>query len=144
MSNPLQFIDYENPTNIVHNRQQFFELLKYSDKLKKSGKFLCDEDSEKYIELMEIFLNNKIDAEDFSFFFIAECDKLNQTLREMEKNFGKNFDELSDLLLEDKKCQLGMSFIWMYDYCDEFDPNSNSLVEVEKNLRNSAEILLSR
>lgn len=40
---------------------------------------------------MEIFLNNNIDAEDFSFCFIAKYDNTNQTLRETEEEFEKNF-----------------------------------------------------
>ena len=31
----------------------------------------------------------------------------------------------------------------MYDECDSFDPNSNSSVTSEANLRNSAKMLLS-
>jgi len=87
-----------------------------------------------YIELMEIFLNNNIDAEDFSFCFITKYDNINQTLREMEQDFEKKFDELSNLLTENKKYQIGMSLMSMYDYCDDFNPNSNSSITDEENL----------
>jgi len=152
---------------MINNKQEFFKLLKYSNELRKNNKSLFKENPEKsrklsrfliiieenlhlrqkdkYIELMEIFLNNKIDAEDFSFYFIAKYDNINQTLREMEQDFEKKFDELSNLLIENKnkKYQIGMSLMSMYDHCDDFDPNSNSSITDEENLRNYAKILLS-
>ena len=142
-------------------------LLKYSNELRKTNKFLFKENPEKYrklsrflviiednlhlrqkdkyIELIEIFLNNNIDAEDFSFCFIAKYDSINQTLREMKQDFEKKFDELSNLLIENKnkKYQIGMSLMSMYDHCDDFDPNSNSSITDEANLRNYAKMLLS-
>lgn len=147
--------------------QEFFKLLKCSNELIKNKKSLFKEYPEKskqllqflvrieenlhlrqkneYIELMEIFLTNKISAEDFSFYFIAKYDNINQDLREMERNFDQKFDELSNLLLENKNNQykIGISLMAMYDQCDSFDPNSNLLVTYEANLRNSAEMLLS-
>ena len=152
---------------MINNKQEFFKLLKYSNELRKNNKSLFKENPEKsrklsrfliiieenlhlrqkdkYIELMEIFLNNKIDAEDFSFYFIAKYDNINQTLREMKQDFEKKFDELSNLLIENKnkKYQIGMSLMSMYDHCDDFDPNSNSSITDEANLRNSAKMLLS-
>ena len=152
---------------MINNRQEFFKLLKYSNELRKNNKSLFKENPEKsrklsrfliiieenlhlrqtdkYIELMEIFLNNKIDAEDFSFCFIAKYDNINQTLREMKQDFEKKFDELSNLLIENKnkKYQIGMSLMSMYDHCDDFDPNSNSSITDEANLRNYAKMLLS-
>ena len=94
---------------------------------------------------MEIFLTNQINAEDFSFYFIAKYDNINQDLREMKRNFEQKFDELSNLLLENKnnEYKIGMSLMAMYDQCDSFDPNSNSSVTCEANLRNSAKMLLS-
>ena len=41
---------------------------------------------------MEIFLTNQINAEDFSCYFIAKYDNINQDLREMERNFEQKFD----------------------------------------------------
>ena len=152
---------------MINNNQEFFKLLKYSNELRKNNESLFKENPEKsrklsrfliiieenlhlrqkdkYIELMEIFLNNKIDAEDFSFCFIAKYDNINQTLREMKQDFEKKFDELSNLLIENKnkKYQIGMSLMSMYDHCDDFDPNSNSSITDEANLRNSAKMLLS-
>lgn len=148
-------------------KYDFFKLLADSNELEKNNKSLFKENPEKsrklsrfliiieenlhlrqkdkYIELMEIFLNNKIDAEDFSFCFIAKYDNINQTLREMKQDFEKKFDELSNLLIENKnkKYQIGMSLMSMYDHCDDFDPNSNSSITDEANLRNYAKMLLS-
>ena len=153
---------------MINNKQEFFKLLKYSNELRKNNKSLFKENpgksrklsrfliiieenlhlrqKDKYIELMEIFLNNKIDAEDFSFCFIAKYDNINQTLREMKQDFEKKFDELSNLLIENKnkKYQIGMSLMSMYDHCDDFDPNSNSSITDEANLRNYAKMLLSK
>ena len=152
---------------MMNNEQEFFKLLKYSNELRKNNKSLFKENSEKsrklsrfliiieenlhlrqkdkYIELMETFLKNKINAEDFSFYFIAKYDNINQTLRKMKQDFEKKFDELSNLLIENKnkKDQIGTFLMSMYDYCDDFDPNSNSSITDEVNLRNYAKILLS-
>jgi len=150
-----------------NENQEFFKLLKCSNELIKNKKYLFNEDPEKskkllkflvriernlhlrqknkYIELMDIFLTNQINAEDFSFYFIALHDSINKDLREMERNFEQRFDELSNLLLENKNSEytIEMSLMFMYDQCDSFDPNSNSSVTDEENLRNSAKILLS-
>ena len=152
---------------MMNNEQEFFKLLKYSNELRKNNKSLFKENSEKsrklsrfliiieenlhlrqkdkYIELMETFLKNKINAEDFSFYFIAKYDNINQTLRKMKQDFEKKFDELSNLLIENKnkKDQIGKFLMSMYDYCDDFNPNSNSSITDEVNLRNYAKILLS-
>ena len=151
----------------INNKQELFKLLEYLNELRKKNKTLFKEDPEKskklsrflviieenlhlrqkdkYIELMELFLKNKIDAEDFSFCFITKYDDINQTLREMKQDFEKRFDELSNLLIENKnnKCDIGTSLMWMYDECDGFDPNSKSSITDEANLRNSAKMLLS-
>ena len=147
--------------------QEFFKLLKYSNELRKNKKYLLHESPEKskkllqflikieenlhlrqkseYIELLEIFLTNQINAEDFSLYFMAKYSNLNKDLREMKLNFEQNFDELSNLLLENKnkEYKIGRSLMVMYDQCDSFDPNSNPSVTDEANLRNSAKMLLS-
>jgi len=150
---------------MINNKQELFKLLKDSNELRNNNKSLFKENPEKsrklsrflriieenlhlrkkdtYIELIEIFLNNNVDAEDFSFCFIAKYDNINQTLREMKQDFEKKFNELSSLLTENKKYRIGMSLASMYDYCDDFNPNSNSSITDEENLRNYAKILLS-
>jgi hypothetical protein len=51
----------------------------------------------------------------------------------------------NSILIENKnkKYQIGMYLMSMYDHCDDFDPNSNSSITNEANLRNYAKILLS-
>ena len=63
----------------------------------------------------------------------------------MKRNFEQKFDELSNLLIENKTnpYKIEMSLMAMYNECDSFDPNSNSSVTSEANLRNSAKMLLS-
>ena len=110
--------------------QEFFKLLKCSNEFKKNKKSFYKEHPEKSIklsqflvkieenlhlrqktksiELLEIFLTNQINAEDFSFYFIGEYDNINKNLREMKQKF----DELSNLLLENKtnEYKIGTSF----------------------------------
>lgn len=150
---------------MTNDSKKLFKLLKYSDELRKENLYLAKENShesrkllaflavieenlhlkekKEYIELMEMFLNNQIDAENFSFCFIAKYDEINETLRVMGKNFETNFNELSSLLIENEKSQIGMSLMFMYDQCDDFDPSSNSSISDEENLRNAVTILLS-
>lgn len=54
----------------------------------------------------------------------------------VKQDFEKKFDELSNLLIENKnkKYQIGMSLMSMYDHCDHFNPNSNSSITDEENL----------
>lgn len=146
--------------------QELFELLKCSNELRENNRSLFKEYPKKYekllqflvkieenlhlrqkmryIQLMGIFLTNQITAEDFSFYFIAEYYNICENLYEMERNFEQKFDELSNLLIENKnkQCKIGRSFMVMYDQCDSFDPNSNSSVICEADLRNSAKMLL--
>nr|ULD16202.1 hypothetical protein [Cylindrotheca closterium] len=148
-----------------NNKKELFKLLKYSKQLRNNNKYLFKEDPEKsdklltflviietnlhvrqknkYIELIDIFLNNKIDAEDFSDCFIAQYDSINQTLREMEKDFEKRFTELSNFLTDSRDHQIGTSLMWMYDYCYDFNPNSTSSITDAENLRSYAKTLLS-
>ena len=62
----------------------------------------------------------------------------------MKQDFQKKFDELSNLLIENKnkKYQIGMSLMSMYYHCDDFDPNYNSSITDEENL-SSLQIIFS-
>jgi hypothetical protein len=150
------------------NLPKFLELLQYSNELKKKNQLLCYEDPDKYkqllkfsivieenlhlkakskyIELISLFLNNEMDAENFSFSFITRYDIINQMSRNLTNNFEENVNELSNLLIEknSKSGEIGTQLMLMYDECDEFDVNSNSLITDEENLRNSARILLDK
>lgn len=145
---------------------ELFKLLKFSNELKNNDKILREENPKNYrellnflvkietnlhlkqkdvyIQLIEMFLNKKINGEDFAFYFISTHDNVNQNLSEMQQDFEKRFDELSNLSIENEKYQVGKSFMFMYDSCDDYDLNSNSLITDEANLRNSAEMLLSK
>lgn len=152
---------------MLNSNQEFFDLLKDSDQLKKKSKYLSRENPKKYkkllefsvraetnlhlrqkdnyIDFIEMFVNNKMDAENFSFCFIAKYDSINQTFRKMEEDFEKNFDELSNLLRENKKIneQIGRSLMFMYDHCDDYNIDlSLSLID-EETLKNHAQLLLS-
>jgi hypothetical protein len=151
---------------MTNNSKKLFDLLKYSNELKNNGKTLRQENPKNYselldflviieknlhlkqkdvyIQLIQMFLSKKTNAEDFSFHFIAAHDNVNETLREMEQDFEKRCDELSNLSIENKKYQIGNSFMFMYDYCDDFGFNSDSLITDEVNLRNTAKMLLSK
>ena len=87
-----------------------------------------------------------MDAENFSFSFITRYDIINQMSRNLTNNFEENVNELSNLLIEknSKSGEIGTQLMLMYDECDEFDVNSNSLITDEENLRNSARILLDK
>ena len=106
--------------------KEFFELLKYSQELKRKNKRLAYIDPERdtelvdflaiiednlhlrekpnYSRLLESFLTDSVNAEDFSYLFIAKHYSINQHLRNMEDNFESNFDELSILLTENENC----------------------------------------
>ena len=136
--------------NLKKNKKSFYKehpekSIKLSQFLVKIEENLHLRQKTKYIELLEIFLTNQINAEDFSFYFIGEYDNINKNLREMKQNFEQKFDELSNLLLENKtnEYKIGTSFRVRYEQCDSFDPNSNSSGTYEANLRNSAKMLLS-
>ena len=109
-----------------NNNKKLFDLLKYSQELEKSNKSFYREDYQKYmelsdlsviiernlhlrkkdyyLELMNMFLTNEINADTFSGSFRAQYEELNQIHREMENNFEENFDELSNLLVEHEGC----------------------------------------
>jgi len=148
----------------MNKEQKFFKLLKYSNELEKNKKFLFKEDPEvfktlskfliiieenlhyaekdKYSELIQDFLDDKINAEDFSIFFMTMYEGINQNLRQMIKDFKEKSFELSDFLIESKRYKIGNSLARVYGYCDSFNPDSNSCIADEEELRNCAQILL--
>ena len=87
------FLNYLNIQNeVIKNKKSLFK--ESPEKLKKLSQFLIRiegnfylRQKNKYIELMEIFLTNHINAEDFYFYFITRYDNTNQDLREMKQNF---------------------------------------------------------
>ena len=149
---------------MLSNPQEFFELLKYSNELLKKDTSLKKENrqkyrklvdfnakitenlhlkqKERYIQLMENFLNNTIDAKDFSFCFIAQYHIPHLVAYEMIQDFEKNVDELSHLLTDNPHLEykfIGQSIMFLSEQCDEY---ISSIID-EANLRNSAKSLLS-
>ena len=96
-----------------------------------------------YLELMNMFLTNKTNADSFSFSFSAQYEELNQIHRDMKKDFEKNFDELSNLLVEHEENKLGYSFMFMYNDCYAFNLNSNEFPMTEAKLRNHVKALVT-
>ena len=62
----------------------------------------------------------------------------------MENNFERNFDELSNLLVEHEKDKLGYSFMFMYNDCYAFTFNSEELSIPEAKLRNDVKALFTK
>ena len=151
---------------MLNTKKKLFDLLKYSQELKKSNKLLSDEDQEKdliltdffaliennfhlrekdyYLELMNLFLTHKMNAKDFSSYFMAKHEEINQILRDMENNFEENFDELSNLLVEHEKDKLGYSFMFIYNDCYAFNLNAEELHIPEAQLRNDVKALFAK
>lgn len=158
---------------MTNNNKKLFDLLKYSHELRKSNKFLGNENPEKYselmnfsvimernlhlrkndyyIELMNMFLTNEINADSFSFGFSTQYEELNQIYNDIEKDFEKNFNQLSNLLVKHEKNKIGLSLLeqigrslmFMYNYCDNYDINPEDSYITEEELRNHVKALVA-
>ena len=84
---------------MTNNNKKLFDLLKYSQELRKNNKFLSNEDREKYrmlrsfftviennfhlrekdyyFNIMNLFLIHKMNAKDFSSYFMAKHQEIN-------------------------------------------------------------------
>lgn len=144
----------------MSEHQKFFELLKYSNELKKNEKSLCEEDSEafnlllnflvtiknnlhysekqEYIKLANNFLTNKINADDFSYSFIAIYDGISQKLAQMK------IAESLELIhfLKPSRRKLGVLLARIYGSCDSFSLDPEISMSDEKELKNCAQFLL--
>lgn len=153
---------------MLSKSQKLFQLLKYSEELRKENKFIND-DGEKYrellnytvliesnlhwkqrdeyIKLMEMFINNEMDADHFSRYFIKKYYIINESFRELKKDFENRFDELSNLLLEiedpDKLSKIGQSLMFMHEKCSDFDPNLATSIIDEANLKDAVKKLIA-
>ena len=92
----------------MNEQQNFFKLLKYSNKLKRNNKYLDKEDPEafdtllkflvriaenfhysekhEYINLAKDFLENKITADNFSYSFMAISEGIGEKLDQMNRS----------------------------------------------------------
>ncbi len=144
-------------------KEKLLELLKISNELKKSNKFLKNEDPEtfklflrflvvieenlhyskrqQYLELASDFLTDKITAEDFTICFVNLYEKITQQLSIMEKD---NPLELTNFLYEPKERGFGSLLASIYGSCDCFSLDSNISLSSEEELITQAQTLVLR
>lgn len=142
----------------------FFKLLQYSNELLENNKYLRKEDYEAYlallkflvriennlhyaeknlyIELLNDFLDDKITAEDFSFSYIGIYEGISKKLKHMKRDFNNNKDQLAEFLLKPEQSEFGLLLARIYGDCDHYNPDSDSHLADEEELRNHARILL--
>ena len=145
----------------MKNQQKFFKLLKYSNILKKTNKYLSKEDSEafktlvkflviieenlhysekdEYINLAKDFLDNKITADDFSYSFMAIYEAVSEKLNQMKLEESA---ELVNLLNKTEEDGLNILLARIYGCCDGFSPDPEIAMCDEKELKDYAPILL--
>lgn len=124
-----------------YDYKKYVELLKYADLLRKQNKFLEDENESKYLELtkyslqinehlhwcqknsyvqlIEDFLNFKIDGKTFDKQFCT-------MVHEIEKNYRlliQNYDELKNIKPNPIAFDFSKWISEIYLCCDEFYPN---------------------
>ena len=154
----------------MNEQQNFFKLLKYSNKLKRNNKYLDKEDPEafdtlmtalrfglkflviiaenfhysekhEYINLAKDFLDNKITAENFSYSFMAIYEGIGEKLDQMKIEESL---ELANFLNKTDRCGLNRLLARIYGSCDSFspDPEVDIAMSDEKELKDYAQILL--
>ena len=147
----------------MNEQQNFFKLLKYSNKLKRNNKFLDKEDPEafdtllkflviiegnlhysekhEYINLAKDFLDNKITADDFSYSFMAIYEGIAKKLDQMEREESL---ELANFINKTDRCELNRLLTRTYGSCDSFspDPEVDIALSDEKELKDCAQMLL--
>lgn len=144
----------------MNEQQNFFKLLKYSNELKKNKKSLRKKDYEafnlllnfsatietnlhysekqEYIKLLQNFLADQINADDFSYSFMAIYEGINRKLGQMKKTESL---ELANFL-KPVRPELGDLLVRIYGSCDSFSPDPEIAMSDEKELRDAAQILL--
>ena len=144
----------------MNEEQKFFKLLKYSNELRKNKKSLLKKDPEvfdvflhflvriernlhysekqEYIELAKDFLSDQITADDFSYAFMSIYEGICRKLGQMEK------DESLELrnFLNPSRPELGDLLARIYGSCDSYSSDPEIAMSDEKELKDSAQILL--
>ena len=146
----------------MNEQQNFFNLLKYSNELKKNKKSLRKKDPEafnvllnfsvriednlhysekqEYIQLAKDFLADQITADDFSYAFMAIYEGIGRKLGQMKK------DESLELrnFLNPSRPELGDLLARIYGSCDSYspDPEVEIAMSNENELKDCAQILL--
>lgn len=151
----------EHQTFFVRDEQQkLFELLKYDNKLKKNNQYLRKKDLEsfnllseflvriesnlhyferdEYTELARDFLADQINADNFSYSFIAIYDGINQELDKMQE---KESLELANFL-KPERAELADLLANTYSCCDGFSLDPEIAMSDEEELKDCARILL--
>ncbi len=143
----------------MNEQQNFFKLLKYSNKLKRNNKYLDKEDPEafdtllkflviiaenfhysekhEYINLAKDFLDNKITADNFSYSFMAIYEGIGEKLDQMKIEESL---ELANFVNKTDRCELNRLLARIYGSCDSFSPDI--AMADEKELKDYAQILL--
>ena len=146
--------------DLLNQREQFFELLKYSNSLTKKNKFLYDEnrikaqqlsdfliiiennvhysERKKYLDIARDFLANKLTPYDFSLCFMGIYEGINNKISEMKKNEAL---ELANWL-NSNELQVVELLARMYGCCDDF--NVDSSIADEKELKSWAKTLIEK
>ena len=141
-------------------KQEFFELLAYSNILEKNNKSLMKENPEKFsillhfsaiietnlyflekkefIELADDFLNGQITAEDFSYSFMAIYEGINRKLGQMKRTESL---ELANFL-KPSRPELGDLLARIHGSCDSFSPDPEIAMSTEEELKECAKSLL--
>ena len=144
----------------MNDQQNFFKLLKYSNKLKRNNKYLDKEDPEafdtllkflvrigdnlqysekqEYIELAKDFLADQITADDFSYSFMATYEGISRELGQMKRTESL---ELANFL-KPSRLELGDLLARIYGSCDSFSPDPEIAMSDKKELKDCAQILL--
>ena len=144
----------------MKDQQSFFTLLKYSNQLKKQNQYLKKKDPEafnkllqflakiednihysekqEYIELAKDFLADQINADNFSYSFIAIYEGIGKTLGEMEI---KESLELANFLKSNRP-ELGRLLARIYGSCDSYSLDPEIAMSDEKELKELAKSLL--
>lgn len=144
----------------MNDQQNFFKLLKYSNELKRTNKYLDKEDPEafdtllkflvriednlhysekqEYIELANNFLADQITADDFSYSFMGIYEGISRKLGQMKRTESL---ELANFL-KPSRPELGDLLARIYGSCDSFSPDPEIAMSDEKELKDCAQILL--
>lgn len=144
----------------MNEQQEFFQLLKYSNELKKNNKFLFHEDFEtfqlllrflvtiennfqyaekqEYIELAKEFLDDQITADDFSYSFMALYEGISRKLGPLKEAEAL---ELANFLKPNRR-ELGELFADIYGSCDSFSLDPEIAMSDERELNKGAQSLL--
>ena len=145
----------------MNDQQNFFKLLKYSNKLKRNNKYLSKQDPEafdtllkflviiadnfhysekhEYINLAKDFLADQITADDFSYAFIGIYEGIGEELNQMKIEESL---ELANFINKTDRYGLNRLLARIYGSCDSFSPDPEVAMSDEKELKDYAQILL--